>query len=52
MQAEGGRREAFVRYLRGLYAGRAKADSLWRELDESPAEVQAAYLRWLRVLED
>lgn len=48
MHADDGRRRgAFVRYLRSLYAGRAKADALWRELDESPAEVQAAYRRWL-----
>lgn len=48
---KGRRREPFVEYLRDLYAGRAREDSLWRALNEAtgetPAEVQAAYGRWL-----
>lgn len=45
--ADPSRRAAFVRYLRGLYTGRAKREALWQELGESPSEAQAAYQAWL-----
>ncbi len=44
---QGQRREAFVRFLRNLYAHRASEDSLWRELGQSPSDVQADFRRWL-----
>ncbi|MEM8863929.1 MAG: DUF1570 domain-containing protein [Planctomycetota bacterium] len=47
---DGQHREAFVRYLRDLYTGRAKSASLWNELGESAEAVQLDYVRWLQRL--
>ncbi|MEM6330167.1 MAG: hypothetical protein AAF790_07955 [Planctomycetota bacterium] len=47
MQADGGRRRAaFVGYLRDLYAGKTRSDSLWRAIGASPDQTLAEYRQW------
>jgi len=43
-------REAFVRYLRDLYAGRTDPEALFDACNQPPAEMQQAYRRWLERL--